>query len=215
MADYSGAASVRATICAVLAMGLSGCGGDGSDDAGIDDMSDFARAAQELSDAAERMTGDERVDPVDFRELKDLLPEEVIGWQRIEHEGQRAGAAGFTVSTASALYQAEEEGYATIDIEITDTGGLGGLAGMGMAAWLSMEVDRETDNGYERTTEYEGHPAFQTFQARDGEIGSAELNLVVEERFIVQLRGSDVSMEDVMSAAEELDLDGLADLAKG
>ena len=37
---------------------------------------------------------------------------------------------------------------------------------------------------------------------------------VVERRFIVQLRGADVRMEDVMSAADELDLDRLADLSK-
>ncbi|MFV1986157.1 MAG: hypothetical protein ACC682_02690 [Gemmatimonadota bacterium] len=215
MTDHIRTASVKAIVCAVLAIGLGGCGGDGSDDIGIGDIADFARAAREMSDAAEEMTGDERVDPVDFRELKDLLPDEVIGWQRIEHEGERAGAAGFIVSTASALYQADEGRVTTISIEISDTGGLGGFAGMGMAAWLSIEVDRETDGGYERTTEYKGRPAYQTFQARDGEIGSAQLNFVVERRFIVQLSGADVRMEDVMSAADELDLDRLADLAKG
>jgi hypothetical protein len=85
---------------------------------------------------------------------------------------------------------------------------------MGMAHWLSVEVDRETDSGYERTREYDGYPAYETFEAKDGEIGSANLSVVVERRFIVQLNGADVRMEDVMRAADELDLDRLAKLAK-
>jgi hypothetical protein len=167
-----------------------------------------------MSDAVEHRTGGETVEPVDFRELKDLLPEAVVGWQRVSHEGERSGAAGFTVSTASALYQPEDRRFTTINIELIDTGGLGGLATVGMATWLSMEVDRETDSGYERTREYNGYPAYETFMAKDGEIGSAQLNIVVERRFVVQLNGADVRMEDVMSAADELDLERLADLSK-
>ena len=206
MTTHARTASVSAAVCALFAVGLSGCGGGDGAVRGADEENDFVRAVEE-------MTGGESVEPVDFRALKELLPETVAGWQRIEHEGQRSAAAGFTVSNASALYQPESGGYTTINIEITDTGGLGGVAGMGMAAWLSMDVDRETDDGYERTTEYDGHPAYESFQARDGEIGSAQLNIVVEKRFIVQLSGADVSMEAVKNAAAQLDLDRLADLA--
>ncbi len=98
--------------------------------------------------------------------------------------------------------------------ELIDTGGLGGLATMGMAHWLTIEVDREDDSGYERTRKYDGYPAYETFVVKSGEIGSANLSIVVERRFIVQLHGADVRMEDVMSAADELDLDRLADLSK-
>jgi hypothetical protein len=218
MTTHSRAASVTAAFCALFALGLFGCGGgDGSADGGTDEVADVTRAAKEMQDAVAGRTGAEPVEPVDFRELKDLLPEEVVGWKRVSHEGQRSGAAGFTVSTASALYQPEDRRYTTINIELIDTGGLGslgGLATVGMATWLSMEVDRETDSGYERTREYNGYPAYETFMAKDGEIGSAQLNIVVERRFVVQLNGADVRMEDVMSAADELDLERLADLSK-
>ena len=215
MTTHSRAASVTAAFCALFALGLFGCGGgDGSADGGADEVADVTRAAKEMQDAVAGRTGDEPVEPVDFRELKDLLPEEVVGWKRVSHEGQRSGAAGFTVSTASALYQPEDRRYTTINIELIDTGGLGSLATMGMAHWLSIEVDREDDSGYERTREYDGYPAYETFVAKDGEIGSANLSIVVERRFIVQLHGADIRMEDVISAADELDLDRLADLSK-
>jgi hypothetical protein len=195
----------------MLAFGLFGCGGeDGpSEEAPADD---FASAIEGFREAAEEMASGERADPIDFRELKELLPEEVAGLRRVSHEGQRAGAAGMTVSMAEARYEAED-GSRSIDITLTDTGGLGGLATMGMAAWLRVDMDRETDSGYERTTKYEGYPAYEEFESWDGDLGSAELSFFVGERFIVQLEGSDVRMDDVKDAAEDLPLRRLEDLS--
>lgn len=197
---------------AVLGVGLFGCGGEGGTaEESVTD--DFASAIEGIREAAEGIASGERVDPVDFRELKELLPEEVAGMHRVSHEGQRSGAAGFTVSTAEARYEAED-GSGRIEISLVDTGGLGGLATMGMAAWLSIEVDRETDRGYERTTTYEGYPAYEEFRSRDGDVGSAELAFVVGERLIVQLDGTDVRMDDVRDAADDLSLRRLEDLSE-
>lgn len=215
MTTHSHAASVTAAFCTLFAVGLFGCGGgDESAEGGTDGVSDFARAAEEMQEAVEEMAGGEPVEPVDFRELKEILPEELAGLQRFDHEGQRSGAAGFTVSTASARYRPEDGSYQSIEIELVDAGGLGSFAVMGMAHWLSVEIDRETDSGYERTREYEGYPALESFEAQNGQVGSADLSIVVERRFVVQLSGTDVTMEDVINAADELDLDRLADLAK-
>lgn len=210
MAKQSRTASIAA-VCTMLAVGLFGCGGDGgsADESPADN---FASAIEGFREAAKEMASGERVDPVDFRELKELLPEEVAGLPRVSQEGQRTGAAGFTISTAEARYEAED-GSGTIEISLTDTGGLGGLATMGMAAWLNVDVDRETDGGYERTTKYEGYPAYEEFQSWDGDIGSAELSFIVGKRFIVQLDGSDVRMDDVKDAAGDLSLGRLEDLS--
>jgi hypothetical protein len=198
----------------MLGIGLFGCGGDegATEESPADD---FASAMEGLREAAEGLASGERVDPVDFRELQELLPEEVAGLRRVSREGQRSGAAGITFSIAEARYEAEaEEEYGSIEISVTDTGGLGGFAAMGMAAWLSVDVDRETDRGYERTTKYEGYPAYEEFQSREGDIGSAELSFVVGERFIVQLDGNDVRMDDVKDAAGDLPLRRLEDLSR-
>ena len=199
-----------AAVCTMLSVGFFGWGGDGgsSDESPADD---FASAIDGFREAAEKMASGERVDPVDFRELKELLPEEGAGLRRVSHEGQRTGAAGFTVSMAEARYEADD-GSGTIKISVTDTGGFGGIATMGMAAWLNVDMDRETDRGYERTTKYEGYPAYEEFQSWDGDLGSAELSFFVGERFIVQLDGSDVRMDDVKDAAG--DLNRLEDLSE-
>lgn len=196
---------------AVVGIGLVGCGGD-SETPEQSPADDFASAIEGLREAAEEMASGERVDPVDFRELKELLPEEVAGLSRVSHEGERTGMAGFTVSNAEARYEAED-GSESIEISITDTGGLGGLAAIGMAAWLHMDMDRETGDGYERTTTYEGFPAYEEFQSWDGDVGSAELAFVVGERFIVQIEGRDVRMDDVRNAADDLRTDRLEDLS--
>jgi hypothetical protein len=209
MTKQSRTASIAA-VCATLTVGLFGCGGDGGSSESPAD--NFASAIDGIREAAEEMASGERVDPVDFRELKGLLPEEVAGLPRVSHEGERAGAAGFVLSTAEARYEAEE-GPGSIKISVTDTGGFGGLATMGMAAWLSLDVDRETDRGYERTTKYEGYPAYEEFESRDGDLGSAELSFIVGERFIVQLDGRNVRMDDVKDAADDLPIGRLEDLS--
>lgn len=199
-----------AAVCTMLTVGLLGCSGDAGDAESPAD--DFASAIEGIRQAAEEMASGERVDPVDFRELKELLPEEVAGLHRVRHEGERSGAAGFTLSMAEARYEAED-GSGRIKITIKDTGGLGALATMGMAAWLSVDVDRETERGYERTTRYEGFPAYEEFESRDGDRGSAELAFIVGERFIVQLEGRDVRMEDMKDAAGDLPVRRLEDLS--
>jgi hypothetical protein len=138
---------------------------------------------------------------VDFRELKALLPEDLSGMKRGNAEGQKSSAMGFTLSTAEARYQAESG--ASIKITITDAGAMAGMAGMAMFAWAGMTIDKEDDNGYEKTTTLKGYRAYEKYNVPGK---SGELNLVVGGRFIVQVEGNDASMDDMKSALDKMDL---------
>ena len=85
-------------------------------------------------------------DAVDFRVLKELLPEEINGMPRTSSDGEKNSAMGFTMSRAEARYETQGTN-ASIRIEISDAGAMTGMAAMAAFAWASMDVDKESETG--------------------------------------------------------------------
>lgn len=163
-------------------------------------MANAAGAVSGSSDASGALAG-KASEAVDFRELKALLPEELGGMARKSAEGQKSGAMGFTLSMAEARY--EKEGGGRIKLTITDAGAVAGMAAMAMYAWAGMEIDKEDENGYEKTTTINGYRGYEKHNKSNN---SSEISLVVGNRFIVQLDGDDVSVDDLKSALDKVDL---------
>jgi hypothetical protein len=169
--------------------------------------------AQEMAQAAEAMqkamtAGKQNVQLVDFRELKALLPETLSGLKRVDITGERSGAFGMSVSKAEARYAAGDGG-ASVRIEITDMGGMPGVAAMAQFGWMAADIDRENDDGYERTTTIAGHKAFEQY-SKGGRSGS--IQAMVKSRFMVEVRGDEVEVDALHAALKALPLDKLAGL---
>lgn len=145
---------------------------------------------------------------VDFRELKELLPKELPGGLKGTRKGQKNGAFGMMVSEAEGSYEGENGGP-SISMKITDISGTGGLGAMAHTAWASAEVDNETDDGYEKTTTISGFKALEKFNTK-GKNG--EIQVLVDRRFVVEVRGSDVTVEQLKGALGTIDLKKLAEL---
>ena len=185
-----------------LGLTLSNCGG--KEEEQQEQPTNTLDAIQQMAEKAEEMQNREPVDPVDFRQLKDLLPESAAGLERTEATGEKTGTMGFTISQAEAKYQKDD---ANVEVQILDTGGVGGMAMMGLAAWTMAEVDKETASGYEKTTRLNGYKAFEKY---DNSRQDGELNLIVGDRYIVNVKGRNVSMEQLKGTLDDLDLDKLA-----
>jgi opacity protein-like surface antigen len=143
---------------------------------------------------------------VDFRELKALLPESLPGLKRAEAAGEKRSVMGMTVATAEASYRSDAG--AGIEIRIVDFGGAG-VYKMAQAAWASMEVDRESDSGYEKTFDHKGSKGLEKYDrtARKGEI-----QLLVAGRYHVEIAGRNVDIKDIQAVLEKIDLAKLAAL---
>ncbi|WP_353722203.1 hypothetical protein [Dyadobacter sp. 676] len=165
-----------------------------------------ADALQAIADKAKEMGDREAVDPVDFRKLKNLLPENLAGMARTEATGEKSGAMGFTVSTAHAKYKGSE---GSLDVEIVDTGGIAGVSTMALAAWSIADIDKETTTGYEKTTTIEGYKAFEKY---DNESKSGEINVLVADRYVVNVEGDHVSVDQLKEALKTIDLGKLGDM---
>jgi len=169
----------------------------------------MGEAMKKMGEALGAATG-KKVTPVDFRELKALLPEALPGMKRTRAEGERAAAMGLNISKAEGEY--EKEG-SNIRISLMDMGTLSGMAAMATVGWALAEIDKETETGYEKTSTYQGYKSHEEYNrsSKDGEV-----TVLVADRFVVEVRGNNLPMEAIMAALGTVDLTKLAAMkAKG
>jgi hypothetical protein len=217
--------SARALAFAATFVLLAGCGTPGTDgdavendDSPLGQLQRMGEAASQMAEAAEDMAGNNGegqppAEPIDFRRLQELLPENVVGIARSGMEGERSGAMGMTVSQATGTYEGEAnaEGVAPrLTVKIADLGGIGAAAMFG-AAWTMASIDRESERDYERTTEINDQPAYIKY---DRESHYGNFQAFVAGRFLVEVDGSNVSDEQLRDALTSVDfrrLEGMKD----
>lgn len=204
---------MRIACFALLCLLIAGCEPDPSEpDAANRTERSAPDSPEALADAVSQMFGGgdgERVEPVNFRTLRDLLPDDAAGLARADIGGEKTGMAGFSIARAEAEYRDENDRNRRVELTITDAGSIGRMAMFG-AAWMRMEVDRESSDGYERTTRFEGHPAYEKVEG--GTRPRAELQVVVADRFFVSAEGQGVGMDELKDAVAAIDLGELEDL---
>ena len=139
------------------------------------------------------------IEPVDHRELKELMPNKVLGMKRGDYEGQSSGVLGMNISTSSATYK---DGDKKMKISLVDTGGLG-LAMAAMADWSKLDIDKETSDGYERTTMINGNKAFESYNRKTEE---GQIALITKDRFIVSAEFEGISIKEAKRVVGKINL---------
>jgi len=160
-------------------------------------MQDAMKQAQQQIESIQG--ANKNVTPVNFRKLKELLPDRLLNMPRTKHTGESAGAMGMKFSSAEARYQ---EGEKRLTVKLIDAGGIG-MATMGMAAWTSYEVDKEDDNGYERTSNWGNFKAYEKCRTSDK---FCSLKLYNEKGILAELDGYGVPVADLKRVAEQLNI---------
>lgn len=209
---WTGAAVVA---CALTLM--SGCGGeeeattDATDVAAagpialLDEQGEPVEVVPEQAEEAEAapMPAATPRATADLKTLKALLPESIAGFERTDASAEKTSVGDFTMAQADGTY---EQGDASIDISVVDLGSGNSEFAQGMAAWSQIELEHETETGYERTTTYKGMPAFERFDA-DG--GSGDYQVFVGGRFMVTIDGYGVTEEQLAAARDAVDFDAI------
>jgi len=161
-----------------------------------------------MADMLNQMNDGQTIDPIDFRELKEMLPGELPGMARINAEGEKGGTMGIVQSSATGTYQVEGDRRTQVVVRIKDMGTLKGAMVMGGYPWLMMQTDKESDTGFERTTTYKGNPAFESYSTKGRPSG--KIQTVVAQRFAVEVEGQGVEWELIKGALDQIDLESLA-----
>jgi hypothetical protein len=170
-------------------------------------MEEFAKAMQGMATAmSSASAGGKAADPVSFRDLQTAFPA-VNGWTMDKPKGERM-TAPVAFSQTETRYRM---GEAQIDVKIVDSA----FQQMLVAPWamfLAAGYEKETDDGYEKSTTLAGHPGFEKWNDRRK---SGELNLVVAKRFLVSLEGEKLTgMKQLQDFAGQVDFSKLAGLGK-
>ena len=146
------------------------------------------------------------VDPVGWRELTPFLID-IPDWQAEgEAEGSSIVMAGFKTSQAERSYTADERDLA---ITIID-GGYVPMVYAGMKMAMSFEMDNAEE--YVKKITVKGFPGVERYEY---EPKSAEVMILVVDRFLVQLEGENFeNTTELKEIAKLLDLEGIANLAQ-
>jgi hypothetical protein len=143
--------------------------------------------------------GGKRFEPVGIEVLKPLAPEKFAGLPRTSVSAEKGGPAGLQMSKVEAEYG--DGAGKRVELEVTDTGGAGGL--LGLAGWMNVQGEKETGDRIERTRREGGRMVHEEVSKRSGD---GTFTLVLGDRFIVSAQGHGVPIDAVKSAVGSLDL---------
>jgi hypothetical protein len=158
---------------------------------------DPAAAAKAAGDMVAAMTGGNAT-PIAPADLKAMLPDAIGDLKRTSFESNGGQAMGISASSAKATYS---NGERNLDLSITDTGGLAGLAMM--AGWANMTMDKETDAKIEKVYKEGGRTVHEEYQ-KDGSHGEA--TVILANGVIVEAEGRHVDIEALKKVLAGVDL---------
>jgi len=161
-----------------------------------------ARAAGNMVGAV--LGGGQQVESLSTEKMKAFLPATLAGMSQESSSAERNGAMGMQVSEAKAQYG---DGKRTLNLEITDMGSAKGL--LGLASWVNIEQDKQTQTGYEKTYKQGENMIHEQWDNADKR---GEYSAMLAGRFMVKLTGNAGSVDELKSAVDSLNLSGLAAL---
>ncbi len=164
-------------------------------------MGDAMKALGAMAGAAGGVVGSGSFEPIDFRKLKEALPQELAGFDKGDSSGEKNNAFGISVSEAKQSFRTAD-GSKSVRFEITDPGSLAGpfaLANM----WMNIEIDKETSSGYEKTSTVSGRKLHEKW-SKSGKNG--EVTMIVGNRFMVQVNSNGIEMNDVKALLANVDI---------
>lgn len=179
---------------------MEGATAKGGQDVGAA-MGDAMKALGAMAGAAGSVAGAGSFDPVDFRKLKEVLPQELAGFEKGDSSGEKNNAFGISVSEAKQSFRSAD-GSKNIRFEVTDPGSLAGpfaLANM----WMNVDIDKETSDGYEKTSTASGRKMMEKWNKGSKR---GEVTMVVGNRFMVEVNANGVEMNDVKALLAKVDI---------
>jgi len=162
-------------------------------------MEQFGNAMQQL----QKGPNGENVEPVDFKALQAFLPD-VSGWEKEKPKGESM-TAPVKFSQAETAYTKDE---ARIEVKIVDTA-MSQMLTMPYQMFLMTGYSTKTDTGYEKATKVAGQPGWEKW---DSDAKRAEVGLIVGQRFMVTVEGSNTDVKTVHDLVGKIDMGKLAGL---
>lgn len=146
---------------------------------------------------------------VTHQQLREVLPEVLMGMERKDKSGTKTGFMGFSVAQTLAIYR--DDAGRKILVNLHDTGSMSMLTSMILEMWNLADVDIEDETSVEGFKTYRGYKGYEVY---DRSIRSGRLNLIAEGRFVVEIQVDGFSTNVIAEVVEELNLDKLKQFAQ-
>mgnify|MGYP005839625707 FL=1 len=170
--------------------------------------SDEKKAAEEYlsqMSESEMFEDKEPVPPVSFKVLMNYLPKEVPGLKAEKPRGETATWDKWTHSLANVEFRSENDNQSA-RVEIYDYAYITNLY-LPYQMLFKMKYNRESSEGYEKSTEISGNPTFEKWNEDDKD---NEVTILVGKRFIVHVETNEMPEGSARKIAESMDLGSLA-----
>lgn len=142
--------------------------------------------------------------PVTNDELKASIPENLLGLPRTEITVGNMSA--MKISSAEAEYKNEEK---RIGINIMDGAGEAGSSVISLLALsLNADMEKTTENGFEKTVKIGDSKALVTQRNSDGTTYS-EIKTVLKNRYMVDISGDGFTVDELTKALSEIGINSL------
>jgi hypothetical protein len=188
-------------LALLLSISALACGGDDAQEAAEAAADAMRSAADAMQSAAENLASDEDGEDtaaMTAEEMQETLPEELAGLTRTSTERQSMGAGGMNISQAEATYEGDGK---SLEIRLMSGAVMAGPA----MAFTMVQFDRTTEDGYERTIQYEGMPGMQEYE-ESGDDRHAVMTVLVNNNLMVRIEAEGMTMEEVEDVFDDLDL---------
>ena len=146
--------------------------------------------------------GDPNAKALSTDQLKEFVPETLLGMKRSSLEANRSGAMGMETAEVEARY-ANDAGQ-SVRLKIQDLAFAKGM--MALAGRMGAESERTTDDGYEKA--YSDHGRWVQ-EKWNGKSKNGSYAVVIAQRFSIEVDGDAGSFADLKAAVGALDLAGL------
>lgn len=157
-------------------------------------ISETAKKLEENNNKAEEL---KKLAPLTLDQVKALIPNELLGMPRSSFSAN--SSMGYAV--AKGTYKGE--GDKELNIEIIDCAGEMGAAWYSMRFFSMWNFQQEDDNGYQKTIDFKDGKAIEKYTKSNERY---ELTYFGNERFIVNVDGEKLSLDEVKKVAGDLSL---------
>lgn len=145
--------------------------------------------------------------PFEPEKLQSFVPEKMDGMPRTSIEARTDNAMGLSFSSVEAQYSEENR---SINVTLKDIGAAKVLA-MGMAAWASSTVNRETQTEVERVYKKDG-VSYKEEYRKDG--SRAEYSMMLANGLMLDATANGVDMDTLKSALSKMNIAALGGLKR-
>ena len=169
---------------------------------GLKNLNKAGDAAKDWEKIQERLAAEA---PLSNDEIKAMFPETLAGMKRNSFTVGESQMMG--MNSGQATY-ANDDGK-SVELSIMDGAGETGASMVAMyAITLAMDTEQQTESGYTKTAKFNGNRATIAESTYDDWVNS-EITTLVENRYIVALKGSGVSFKELEKVYNELNLKSL------